>query len=93
MASGAKDSNGFKRILPWIGIIITITVLSAGAFVTWGRTAEKVYALEQRYEAIDKRVVEEFKKVRNEQKEWRKRDSEDRKLIQTLMRDILRKMD
>ena len=82
----AKDSSG-NMVLKWLPLI-GIIVLLGGGFMAWGRAGERISNNEQKIEKIDKRVVEEFKKIRIEQREWRKRDAADRKRYDATLQSV-----
>lgn len=84
--------NGkLKSYLPYLAIVgVMVTLLTFAA--KWGSTTEKVLALERNQEKVEKRIMYEFQKMRTEQKQWRARDTEDRKRQEKLMQKMYDKM-
>ena len=85
--------NGkLKNLLPYLAIVgVVVTMLTFSA--KWGATTEKVQANERQIKMMDRRIADEFKKQEARDKEWRKRDADDRKRLERLMQTIINKMD
>jgi len=83
----ANNSNGTSLFFKWLPITAVIALVGTG-FITWGRTAEKVQNNKEKIEAIDKRVINEFDKIRREQRDWRKRDAADRKRYDATLQGV-----
>ncbi|KKM97245.1 hypothetical protein LCGC14_1170080 [marine sediment metagenome] len=84
MASNTKDYSALLKWIPIAGFI----VLLGGGFMAWGSADERIDNNKEKIEAIDKRVIKEFDKIRQDQREWRKRDAEDRKRYDATLRGV-----